>query len=337
MRYLNIIILLTILFKNGICQTPANDDNWASILLLDEEFDNEAAFYDKFIPRFPWGNSKPTSLCFNHPDNIVIENGILKGYNRIQPGKYRVQYPKNDSVYYDTLVYFEYTSYKISSKVPYGYGYYEIKTKLPYGDKFWTTFWNKNSSEELDFFEKYPGLDDYSNSTNYHWCEYVNDTCVDESDEESYSVSGQGFSEQFNVFGVEWSPKWLIYYLNGKCIRIVANDNNVPSDPAPIITGFGFHQRPYKIFFPAVQEIDYIKIYELKMDCNSDALVTSNNALSKYSYSVKKRIEIRGEGETVSVPNNEKITMRSVEGIAITRNFLIPLGSEFCFIPTNCY
>ncbi|HPQ35803.1 MAG TPA: family 16 glycosylhydrolase [Tenuifilaceae bacterium] len=341
-------LLLLVLSQNGFGQTPLNDKNWDTSPIFADEFDNEQSFNNKWLKRWTWGPSNPTDLSYNHPNNVVLDldSGILKGYAKHDPGYYEVWAWDSLGNFYTYYKYFEYTSNIIVSISAYSYGYYEIRCKLPYGEEFWPSFWNLSCSDsdphynEIDFFEKYPDLDDSTFTTNYHW---LNTQGQRESIKQVHklneiSPNSSGLSKQYYIFGVEWSPKWIYFYLNNKCIRIVANNANVPNHPQKIIAGFGVGRQPINhINFPAVMEIDYIKVYKLKMDCSNNAQILNNTNLLNFDYLVKNTILVGNMNSKITISNNASVTLRAVNSITINGEFTVSLGSEFCAMPTNCF
>lgn len=71
--------------------------------------------------------------------------------------------------------------------------------------------------------------------------------------------------------------------------------------------------------------IDYIKVYQLKTDCNDDVLISNAQDLTDFQPSVKRSIVIEPSSE-FAVPQNTDINMRAVESIVIDKGFTIPQG-----------
>jgi beta-glucanase (GH16 family) len=92
------------------------------------------------------------------------------------------------------------------------YGYFEIDAKLPSGQGLWPAFWmlpTDGYTAELDDFEFVNNTNTiYSTvhgSTNGTWG----------SDSQAYDVSADNLSNSFNVYGVNWTPTTVTYYING--------------------------------------------------------------------------------------------------------------------------
>ena len=103
------------------------------------------------------------------------------------------------------------------------------------------------------------------------------------------------------------------------------NNQTLDENKNPIITGF-----------PRNMAIDYIKVNKLKCDCDSDALITNNTELNNYDYKVKKTVIIDGTTNAITLPVDEKVTLRATDSVEITGEFEVPLGSEFEVITHQC-
>ncbi len=204
--------------------------------------------------------------------NLVISNGTLKIIGKKQKATwYGKEYP--------------YTSGNLFSTVGFLYGRFEIRCKLPPGLGMWPAFWTLGEGvlEEIDVFE-INGRYMRQFQTNYHHCYEAHNNCQDPK----WHLS-PALHEGFNVFAIEWDPFFIRWYVNNKLVRTMAGYESslsnrkiknyklkpgiynqvahFPKTKARIIAGLGIdspkHGKLLKSkLFPAVFEIDYIRIYE---------------------------------------------------------------------------
>ena len=145
----------------------------------------------------------------------------------------------------------------------------------------------------------------------------------------------------WHTYGVEWSPKRVVWYFDGKPVNEFFSDS-VPAYDMHLIFNYAINKaaiifsEPITTGFPRDMTIDYVKVNKLKCDCDSDAVIQNNAQLDTFNYAVKKSVTIDGSSSAISVPANEKVTLRATESVTITGEFEVPLGSEFEIITHNC-
>lgn len=142
---------------------------------------------------------------------------------------------------------------------------------------------------------------------------------------------------EFHIFGCEWTPWYINFYFDNKLVNSTNRyvdkllPMNIYVDIAVPTYKFNKNFAPNSLF-PYTYEIDYVRIYNLKMDC-SNVVNLSNVDFLTFDYSVKKSITISNS----IVPTTSKITLRATDFIQINGDFTIPLGSEFAIVPTPCF
>jgi hypothetical protein len=82
--------------------------------------------------------------------------------------------------------------------------------------------------------------------------------------------------------------------------------------------------------------IDYIKVYQLNWDCNTDEVISCQNNLDNYEYTVKNSVSITSTNGNVAVSNTDKITFRVADSFEITGPFQANNGCEFTVIRQDC-
>jgi beta-glucanase (GH16 family) len=154
------------------------------------------------------------------------------------------------------------------------FGYFEIKAKLPKGKGLWPAFWlipaDSSWPPEIDVMEVL-GHETSKVYTTYH---YLNDAGAHRSVTNSHS--GVDLANSFNIFGVDWQPTKLIWYLNGREIfRHVGA--NITHKPMYILinlaVGGTWPGDPDESTpFPSTMEVDYVRVYERTNDGIIDEL-----------------------------------------------------------------
>jgi beta-glucanase (GH16 family) len=346
MKTVQLIFYLIVMNSCLKGQAPAVDKNWSVTPFMEDQFNNQQFFDNTWLKGAPWGPIPTANESYDLPGNLTLSNDQLKCSVKYEPAEYPVWIYRANSSEYDVVYkHFDYTSNLLFSQNKYSYGYFEMKFKIPLGSCFWPTFWlwtsnpNPKYVHEIDIMEKYPPLNDFQFSTNLHWIDNITGNEV--SDKKDYNLSALGYSQGLSQtaykFAVEWSPKWIYYYINDKCFQIIANDDKVPNHPMSIITGFAIGPGQHcdsSVSFPSVMEIDWIKVFHLDMTgCSSNNYSYSGN-FTNYSWGVKKTVTINN-GSTI--PSNANVTLRASDYTLINGDFTAPLGAEFSILPTNCY
>ncbi len=83
--------------------------------------------------------------------------------------------------------------------------------------------------------------------------------------------------------------------------------------------------------------IDYIKVYQLVSDCETDLNIQNASGFLLYTQGVKHSITI-GSANGITVPSNINLTMRAEDSITITNvgEFTLPLGAELTLMVHPC-
>lgn len=307
-----IIFILTIIWHFGnnlFSQVPPNDKNWEVVFI--DDFNslnttrwNVANNFDHY--------GEP-QIYTNRTDNVYISNGklILK-------------------IIKENYMSHSYTSGWINTNTNYQYGYFEIRCKLPTGKGFWPAFWLHSGScsagnyNEIDVFEM-DGSYPTKTTNNLH-------NCIDPSPYAEQTCSN--YSTAYHNYSVEWTPSRIVWYLDNNNIR---NEKNIYglTHPQSVIANlaiFPWDLPNSSTPFPSYMYIDHIKVYQLKMDCNT--VVNNISNFSTFNYAVKKSIAL---GSSTTVPSNSAITLRATDYLEMNAGFKIPLGTEFTLYPTSCY
>lgn len=239
---------------------------------------------------------------------------------------------------------FQYTTARLWSKKKFKYGYFEIRVRIPDPPTLPSTFqghstnfWLFNSDNniyisELDIYEIRSSNNIWSNNIHYRRKNYQ----VEQTDYVEYpstsSPSPVLFNNQFRVFSANWTPEKIEFYLDGIYFRTctLMKQDSLISMPMIVDIGTGFNQFCEPVdtantVFPYETEIDYIRVYQQRSDCNTSKSYCGN--ISTHDYKTYKDITIDGSSCSDLVNNkaNESYTANDYllldQGFEIGNNY----------------
>lgn len=234
-------------------------------LVMSDEFNVDGApdsslwGYDIGRGQNGWGNNE-LQFYTDRPENIKVENGML----HITARQESYEGATHTSARIITQGKFEKT-----------YGRFEARIQLPWGQGIWPAFWLLgNDCEqntwplcgEIDIME-YRGQFPTRIDGSVHGPGYAAGQAITKS----YILENARFDTSFHVFGIEWGPDFINFYVDDALYnRITPND--VPGDwvfnhPFYIIMNVavgGSYVGPpnAETQFPQTMLVDYIRVYE---------------------------------------------------------------------------
>lgn len=205
-----------------------------------------------------WGNNE-LQYYTDRPENIKVEDGML--HIIAQQESYMGS---------------GYTSARINSvgKLEQKYGRFEARIQLPWGQGLWPAFWllGDNINEvgwpqcgEIDIME-YRGQNPTVLIGSVHGPGYS----AGESVGKEYELENDRFDTGFHVFGIEWGPEYINYYVDDVLYNQITPDDVegkwVFDHPFYIIlnlaVGGNFVGSPNaNTAFPQTMLVDYVKVY----------------------------------------------------------------------------
>ena len=213
-----------------------------------------------------WGNNEE-QFYTNRTENISVQNGILiiKALKEDYNGS-------------------DYTSSKILTKglKEQAYGRFEARIQLPTGQGMWPAFWllGANCGDgtadtevwpncgEIDIME-YRGQDPTVVHGSVHGPGYAAGNAITKR----YALENDRFDTGFHVFGIEWTPEYINYYVDDVLYNQITRDQVLKKgawvfdQPFYIIinlaVGGDFIGAPNaETIFPQTMLIDYVRVYK---------------------------------------------------------------------------
>ncbi|NAY92403.1 family 16 glycosylhydrolase [Muricauda sp. JGD-17] len=242
-----------------------------SQLTMSDEFDTDGApdssiwGFDIGTGEDGWGN-KELQYYTDRPENVKAQNGILL-------------ITANQESFEGS----NYTSARLITKDKFEqrYGRFEARIRLPWGQGIWPAFWMLGADDdenpwpgagEIDIME-YRGQDPSILIGSVHGPGYFGGDAISKE----YTLENDRFDTGFHVFGIEWGPEYINYYVDD-----VLYNQITPEDVDEETDGQGvwIFNKPFYILlnvavggtfvgspnaeteFPQTMLVDYVRVYE---------------------------------------------------------------------------
>lgn len=287
-------------------------DNYT--LIKQEDFNGtklDLAFWDYFNENAVRGFGKMLR------SNVEVSNGTLKLYAKKSVS------PENNISFSASMIS---SQYLLNQK----YGYFEIRARVNTQVGPHCAFWLLQHSvgvaktppnpsiygTEIDIFEYHKAAGTENLYFGLHWNGY---NTADNTAKVLYGSSyTPGISNGFHLFGLEWTPKEYIVYVDG--VEKIRSRNAVSHTPEFIllsteITGYGGDRFQMSNTTPDVFEVDYLKVYArapgvtIYGDCDYNGWVSS--ALTPGTYTTSRLISagvINNQTSSIEIPTGWVIT-----------------------------
>ena len=269
--FLLLLLLSAVLgFTNCSTNEKQTVANFTELVMQDEfntdgVLDNTIWSYDIGRGTNGWGNNE-LQYYTDRPENLTVQNGML------------IITARKES--YEGA---SYTSARIVTKAKFEqkYGRFEARIRLPWGQGMWPAFWllGNNIDDvswpncgEIDVME-YRGQNPTEILGTLHGPGYSGANSISKS----YVLQNDRFDTGFHVFGIEWGPDYINFYVDD-----VLYNQLTPSD----VTGEWVYNHPFYILinlavggdfvgapssstvFPQTMLIDYVRVYKDKYNYN---------------------------------------------------------------------
>ena len=362
---------MMLLSVNIMAQIDLNDQNWECILhdgFTNNNWDtwddwlvsHPCGHYKAYIPEWPSGVSRgPSEHQVYQRENCQFNNigslsfhSIYRGGLNMQPlqcnaSDYTIPPGKTCDTEHQTLFY---TSGKMETDVKYLYGYFEIKCSLPIHKGSFPAFWlygeGTSYYNEIDIFEYSWGIPNDNNKYRQFtcgiYCDNYNDVMVSHARVNPVLPDSWNDLRNFHVFACEWMPDRVTWYVDGTIVNECTVYDEIPHHEMALKMNYAIdnfavpYQTNIPIWFDGDEMIiDYLKVYQLKTDCDTDILICNVQDLINYQPSVKRSITIEPSSE-FTAPINTNVTMRAVDSIVINNGFSIPNGAQMILLTQSC-
>lgn len=346
-----------------VAQTPANDPAWIlqPDSLGSEEF-NAALDPNRWLFQYPYGSGMEgggAELAFD--TNLIWTTGdtTLKIKTDTMPQNITITNPVFQQFGSGSLT-FAYQGgvlwrKKVNGTELYKFGYIEISAKFPTSCySLWPGFWlwhgscgsSPPFSEEIDVIENASDIayNGYKVGTNTHlYCPQSANVPNPLDIDVNFLLSSD-----FHKYAIEWAPDRLIWYIDDQLLRIIYDSTGImipQHDLSCILSSGIYHHNAFlpanwdsidenpdtptcwQLFNPPQPvyfEIDYLRYYKLKIDCNNNLTICSPS-IDYSDRAVQKTITTGGNiaaGCAPSFYTSENYTLRATDYV------LLDLGTE---------
>lgn len=265
-----LIVLIFLLSGVAVGFSGCNEDETQEVttingLVMSDEFDVDGApndmlwSYEIGTGENGWGNNE-LQYYTSRPENVIVNNGQLLITAR--------QEDFEGSAY---------TSARLITKGKFEqrYGRFEARMRLPFGQGMWPAFWMLGGdidsnpwpgAGEIDIME-YRGQDPTIVLGSVHGPGYS----AGEAITKSYDLVNDRFDTGFHIFGIEWGPDYINYYVDDVLYNQITPDD---------VTGEWVFDKPFFLLinlavggsfvgspnsetvFPQTMVIDYVRVYQ---------------------------------------------------------------------------
>lgn len=208
-----------------------------------------------------WGNNE-LQYYTDRSENVVVEDGMLKITARQEQFQGR-----------------NYTSARILTRGLFeqSYGRFEARIKLPWGQGIWPAFWMLGDDQggtvswpqrgEIDIMENRGSEPTITHGT-VHGPGYSGGASIGKS----YELANSRYDTEFHVFGVEWGPDYINFYVDDVLYNQIT--------PADVTGEWVFNDNPFYMIlniavggsfsgnpnantvFPQTMYVDYVRVYK---------------------------------------------------------------------------
>lgn len=239
-------------------------DNFENLVLADE-FDIDGApdpnlwGFDIGTGENGWGNNE-LQYYTDRPENVKVENGML-----------------HITALRESFNSSQFTSARLITKTKFEqtYGRYEARIQLPWGRGIWPAFWLLGNNCDVDIWPLCGEIDIMEfrgqEPTVIHGSIHGPGYSAANAITKSFSLSNDRFDTDFHVFGIEWGPNFINFYVDDVLYNQIT-PADVPGEwvfdhPFYIImnvaVGGNFVGPPSNnTVFPQTMLVDYVRVFD---------------------------------------------------------------------------
>jgi len=233
--------------------TPLASSGGLWVSAFDDEFDGPGLDASKWSNGFGWGDTAANFAGWCDPAaNTVVDGALVQRADRLPV-------PQNGKEYSGACLH---TKGTFSQQ----YGYWEVRLRVPSGAGLHSAFWGKPADEswppELDV-EEIGGARPDTVIMTVHWRDETGHR------QRNQRYRGFDFSDDYHVFGAEWSPDGTVWYVDGVERARITDGAAEMAAKGPFYAlldlqvGLGGAVQPNATTpFPASQLVDYVRIWD---------------------------------------------------------------------------
>ena len=325
---------------------------------------------DSLLHIYQFANAQYDSI--EHTMNLVA---VFDSMGRIQDTLFYLPTNGSsfESIYYDNKHYFsgaiEYVNNIWQAHTgKFSYGYFEIRCKLPTHRGAFPAFWLQSSSkdpadpyyEEIDIFEyswwvtspsgenpEPPGTGSTRCFTTgiYHNLTGQLANHTNESFARNYPMVPPSSNDlnDWHTFGCEWMPDHVYWFFDGQLVNSFYDPMHIPRHKMFLkanyaIDSYAWNKANNEPRWSGSDEmvIDYIKVYQLKLDCNKNETITCQSDFDNFDYKLKKNISITSSVSETTVSSNDTVVYRVTDSFEVTGPFQVNSGANFTVLKNDC-
>jgi beta-glucanase (GH16 family) len=248
-------------------KAPDTADGWQ--LVFDDDFEGDRLDLDTWTTCYWWDrrgctNAGTNELQWYRPENVGVSDGTL-----ILTAD-RADLKASDGSHREFVSGIVTTGRSVDDlSVPPGftftYGYVEARAWLPHGRGLWPALWllpaDHESRPEIDIMEVL-GHDPETLIVHYHYS-----TESGRKRDPGKRWDGPDLSADWHVYGLEWSPERLTWFLDGDEVWTFGEAEHISSEPMYLIANLavgGDYPGPPddSTMFPAPYRIDWVRVWQ---------------------------------------------------------------------------
>lgn len=259
-------LLLGLAWAGSAPAAPPKGSEWS--LVFADDFDGRSLDGRKWTTCYWWADGGCTNLGNNEmqwyrPENVTVGNGNLRltavhGNVRGHRGR---TFPFSSGMVTTGRYYAE---RRQPDRFAFTYGYVEVRARYPVGRGLWPAIWllpsTHESKPEMDIMEVLGDTPDQLR-LHYHYEAGGKERAV------GHDVIVPGLWRDWNVYGLEWAPDALIWYLNDVEVWRFQERRTISREPMYLLinlaVGGDWPGAPdARTSFPAEFLIDYVRIWQ---------------------------------------------------------------------------
>lgn len=368
-RKIFLLLFFCVSYHVVLSQTPISDSSWT--ITFEDNFNDTVIDCTKWRFNPPWKTCDNAALLTNPTNggnNHVLNDGILSLVIKEEQDSVSCWEQCYDSVYNKKYTSgglfskedFKYGYFEIRCKLPQyddtlkGHGMSAAFWMWPLDGMESPVTWSEIDIMEIDARDnKYTFNAHYSDTLYYRevngkqeafWTFY-------EQDRPGADANFKPFLfDDFHKFACEWNPKLISFYVDDSLVYSTSmayydsaryqfylfSEQLIPMHLwiGPAIDAGNFWLNNFMedtTLLPYSLDIDYVKVYKLDFDCNSDYETTSTDSYSTYDHKVKNSITLKHK-----VPDASVYSFRAVDGVYLEDGFEVPIGSSVFLLDSGC-